>query len=162
MRGAWSVVRAAPFTLHASRSTLHEVFMGLREDVLGFDDAKQSLEPIRAFGQDLFVRVMSGAEYDDYEASQVRVELGDDGKRTSSVDIANLRARLAVKVLCDAEGQRIFQDSDAAALGKKSSLDLKRIFDAGRRLNGLDKDAVEQAKKNSASAPSSASGSGSA
>ena len=88
-----------------------------------------------------YVRVLSGAERDAWEASL----LDSDDK----VSIKNIRAKFAVAVLCDGKGAAMFADADVEQVGKKSAAALDRIFEAGRKLNRLRKEDVEELAKNS-------------
>lgn len=82
------------------------------------------------------VRTMTGAERDRFEETQRTVKL------------ANFRGRFAAAVLCDAEGGRLFDDSDAGALGALPSTVLDKVYDAGSKLNGIGNDHAEAAEKN--------------
>ena len=129
--------------------------MSLRDEILSVDDLKR--EPIEipewpALAGKLFIRSMTGAERDAFESSLTN----GDGK---SRQLGNIRARLATLTLCDEAGQRIFDDKDAAALGKKSAAPLNRVFEASQRLNLLSNQDVEDLEKNSASGLNAASGS---
>jgi hypothetical protein len=68
---------------------------------------------------------------------------GDDEKNRP-----NKRARLLVRTLLDANGDRLFHDSDADALGDKNSVVIDRLFDLVSKLNQLTKNAAEDTKKN--------------
>lgn len=114
----------------------------LREKLLAKAREKRPLLPVQAFGEDLFVRRMSGRERDAYETSLVEVR---GNKR--SVNLTNLRARLAVLCLVDADGKRIFTDADADELGHGDCTELNKVYEAAKDWNGLDR--VEDAEKNS-------------
>jgi hypothetical protein len=49
--------------------------------------------------------------------------------------------------LCDSQGDRLFDDSEIAALGRKSARALDRVFSVAQRLNGIGVDQVDAAKK---------------
>jgi len=115
--------------------------MGLRESILEYQDPALTLEevPVPEWGQSVWVRGWTGKERDAYED-----EFGD----VADTPMPNLRARILVRFLLDAEGKRIFSDSDAEALGSKFcgplvSL-LKKVIDKGKAT----KDAAENAQKN--------------
>jgi hypothetical protein len=67
-----------------------------------------------------------------------------------SVRVIDLRATLLSKVLCDAEGKRLFTEDDIEALGEKSSDVMHRLFIRAKGLNLIVDDAVEETEKNSA------------
>lgn len=112
----------------------------LREHILG--QTKLPVRPVHAFGRKCYVRTMTGAERDAYEAEIV--EAAKAGRAP------NYRGSLAARTLSDAQGNRLFTDDDADALAKLSARDLDRIFDLATELNGLGADAIEELEGNSA------------
>lgn len=72
---------------------------------------------------------------------------------------AHFRAMVLVVTICDEKGQRIFKEHEAAKIGKLPSDGVDRVFDVAARLNGLSKDAGEEAEKNSESETTSECGS---
>lgn len=100
----------------------------------------------------VFVRGMSGAERDAWEKSLI---VGR-GKRRE-VNTENVRARLAVRCLCDEQGTRLFADDDAAVLGDLRVDTLNRIFETAQRLSGVSNEDIDELGKPSAPAAGSAS-----
>jgi hypothetical protein len=118
------------------------------------DDIQRIEVEIPEWGGSVYVRTLTGAERDKFEASMLDAE----GRAER---VANLRARLAVLVCCDADGKRIFStDETAVPLGKKSAAALDRIWDAARTLNRMDDASIEEAEKNFETDRSGDSGSG--
>jgi hypothetical protein len=66
---------------------------------------------------------------------------------------ANMRAKLAARVIVDSELEPVFTQQDVAALGELSAAALDRVFEVASRLSGLNQDAVEEKAKNSSTAP---------
>src|SRR4030042_110875 len=95
-------------------------------DILGASDRAIQTVAVPEWGGDVSMRALSARERDAFELSV------NDGKRK---DMANLRARLLVRCLCDEQGNRIFEDSDADALGAKSARAAERLFDIARTLH---------------------------
>ena len=93
----------------------------------------------------VWIRTMSGTERDAFEEE---ILLGEPGEKRQ-LDPRNIRARFAVKVICDKDGQRIFGDEDADLLGAKSSCALDRVFHKAQKLNGLRAEDVETLAKKS-------------
>ncbi len=60
----------------------------------------------------------------------------------------NFRARLCVHCVIDATGQRVFQDSDADALGAKSGQVVARLYAAALALNEMGEASVAATEKN--------------
>lgn len=92
----------------------------------------------------VYVRTMTAAEKDAYEGSLFRV-----GKKGAVIHtMQNARGRLASLVICDERSNRIFGDDDADELGRKSPKALDRILAVAKRLNGIEDEALENAKGN--------------
>jgi hypothetical protein len=111
-----------------------------KEQILNASDSKIEAIDIPEWGGQVFIRTISGTERDNFEQSIVK------GKGT---DLTNLRAKFCVLVICDESGNRIFNDNHVSVLGKKSAAALDRIFDAGRKLNGMTDGDVKELEKNS-------------
>lgn len=103
-------------------------------------------------GNYVFVRTQTGKERDAHEVSMMNAK----GKLG---DLNNIRARVAVRVVCDADMKPLFTKADADWLGEKSCAALDRVFGTYQRLNHMSDDDVEAIAKNSEGAPSAASGS---
>jgi hypothetical protein len=111
-----------------------------RDEILGLDDRKPVKVPVPEWSTDVFVRPMSAAERDalDMETFERR-----EAKKPS-----NFRARLAVRVICREDGERLFNNDDADAVGKKSQIAVDRIIDAASRTNALTDKDVDALEKN--------------
>lgn len=120
-----------------------------REQILAADDIRTERVDVPEWGDFVFVRVVSAAQRDAFEAS-----LQDDPK-------ANIRARVAALALCDESGELMFTAAEAEALGRKSYPALDRVFRAAIRLNAIREQDVEELEKNSGAGTSGGSSSGS-
>lgn len=69
-------------------------------------------------------------------------------------DPAILNIHLVILACCDSDGRRMFEAEDFGALLARNADAIDRIVEAALRLNHLDADAVEAAKKNSSKTPS--------
>lgn len=127
-----------------------------REQIIGADDRKTQDVEVPEWGGTVRVRALSGAERDSYEAGIV--QLRADG--TKQVNLKNLRGRLVSLSCVDEDGNRIFTDEDATALGDRSASALERVFDVARKLSGLSEDDVEELAEGFGGAPSGGSTSG--
>ncbi len=107
-----------------------------KEAILAADDLPRELVNVPEWGGDVFVRTMTGADRDAFEASLI----GKEGR------MENVRARLVSLTLCTETGDRLFDDAEVAALGKKSARALDRVFSVAQRLNGIGTEQVEAAK----------------
>ena len=124
-----------------------------REQIIRAADRKTEDVDVPEWGGTVRVRALSGVERDAYEAGIV--QLRGDGSKV--VNLKNLRGRLVSLSCVDEEGNRIFTDEDAIALGDKSASALERVFDVARRLSGLSEDDVEELAEGFGGAPSDGS-----
>lgn len=99
-------------------------------------------------GQELYVRELTAAERDEFEASRMRMRYLAGGQVRQELVLTNIRARLLVLVLCDAEGKRVFREEDAVELGGLPAVALDRWYEQAARLSGMSKDADEELAKN--------------
>ena len=120
-----------------------------KEQILGADDLRREQVNVPEWGGSVFVRTLTGTDRDAFEQSIIQ--------NSERMDLANVRARMAVLCVVDEKSERLFADSDAQALGAKSSLALGRIFTVAQKLNGMTDADVEDLAKNSGSGPSAAS-----
>ncbi|MEM6560042.1 MAG: hypothetical protein AAF656_00445 [Planctomycetota bacterium] len=118
-----------------------------RDQIFAAVDMKREKVDTREWGGHVFVRTMSGTERDAFEREMLAA------KEAGGNDLANIRARLAVRTVCDDKGKRVFTDADAEQLGRKSALVLDRIFETAQRLNGIGKKDVEELAGNSDGTP---------
>lgn len=126
-----------------------------REEILASEDLNHERVFIPEWGESggyVFVWELMGDERDDFEQSLVDTS-GPGGK----FNMRGARARLAVKCCRDAEGNRLFQDNDATALGRKSGNMLDLICGPAMKLNRLQPQDIEEMAKNSATALNGAS-----
>ena len=110
--------------------------------ILAIDDLPR--EMVEVWGHRVWVRCMTAAERDDFEANF----LATRGKDTK-LNRENLRAQLVVRTAVDEDGNRIFTDEDVEAVGKKSAAGIDKIFAVASRLSGFSKEDVEELAKNS-------------
>lgn len=115
--------------------------MTIRDTILQMQDIQTEPVAVPEWGSPpLFVRGMTGAERDSFEAACLK-----DGK----TDVSNVRAKLAVRCLRDGEGNHIFRDEDAPALGAKSAAALDRVYTIAAKLCGIGSKDVEELSGNS-------------
>lgn len=124
----------------------------IRDKIFSANDRRVEEVRVPEWDVTLWVRGLTGTERDALEDSMMQ--------KRGQIDIANFRARLLVKTVVDNEGQRIFSDADATALGDKSAAAIERLVNVAMRLSGIRAGDVEQLVKNSEPGPSDASISG--
>ena len=99
------------------------------------------------------LREMSGTDRDKFEVSAFKDD--KDGKRI--VDPLYLRARLVALCLVGEDNVRLYADDEIHMLSDNASASvIGKLFAAAQTLNALDGAAVEDAAKNSESAPAGA------
>lgn len=134
--------------------------MNLRDAILSANDLPK--KPITAWGINFFIRALSAADAELYMADiqPARHKDEDDESYAARRALAqrNFRARLIVFCAVDENGQRVFKDEDADALGQKSGIEVGKVFQAITELNGN----LEEATKNSDAGPTGDSTSASA
>jgi len=106
------------------------------EQILGSDDLPIERVPVPEWGGHVFVRSMMAEERDAFEQLQL------------SSGVINARGRLCVQVIVDGAGKRMFEDAQAAALGKKGAGPMDRVFSVACRLNGFGAKDIEELEKN--------------
>lgn len=110
-----------------------------RDQILSADDLGRELVNVPEWGGDVYVRGLTGKERDQFEASMI-----DQRGKSQSVNLQNIRAKLAGLSICDESGKRVFTDADLQALAGKSAIALNRVFEVARRLSGLGDNDVEE------------------
>lgn len=108
-----------------------------RDDILKVKDLK--VEKVQAWGGTVYVRGMTGAERDKFEAGIIRMR----GKE-QTINLENVRAKLCVLTLCDADGNRLFEDGEVALLADRSAMELQKVFAVAQRLSGITQEDVEE------------------
>lgn len=118
-----------------------------RDAILTAVDLQQEEVQVPEWGGAVMVRGLSGTDRDAFEQDIVRMKRS--GKSTTTeMDLHNVRAKLCVRCIVDENGERLFDDADMEALGRKSATALQRVFDAAQRLSGLSDQDVEELAKN--------------
>ncbi len=114
------------------------------EQIEAADDRTHEDVPVPEWGGTVRVVGLSAADRDAYEAAFV------DAKGKPAVQrLRNVRAKLLVKCLVDEDGNRLFSDDKAKALGQKNGAVVDRLFDVARRLSGIGQGAVAEGKDDS-------------
>lgn len=120
-----------------------------KEDILKADDLEREECEVPEWNGSVIVRALNGKERDDYEASCVE-QRGKDMHR----NLRNVRAKLVVRSVINEDGERLFEDRDANALGLKSAAALDRVFTVAARLSRLSDEDVEELAQDFAGDPS--------
>jgi len=117
------------------------------EDILTADDTIIEYCPVPEWGNKkggVYVRSLRGDELDDYQGSM----LTKNGKGKQVVTYDNMRTKLVVKTICDAQGNRLFNDAQIPLLAKKNAAGLSRVFEVASRLSGLNEKDIKEMEDN--------------
>lgn len=108
-----------------------------RDSILSAKDFDYKDIEVPEWGGTVRLRGLSAAERDNFEANLAQTQ-----------DLSNLRSRLVVLALIDEEGNRLFKDSEAKALGEKNALVIMRLFEIVRDLSGMSDEDLQEAQGN--------------
>ena len=117
-----------------------------KEQILKTNDIRKQKVSVPEWNGDVYVLTMTGTERDAFEQSLV----ADKGK----TDLANIRAKLCVMTMVNEKGERLFNEGDIHALGRKSAAALDRVFSASQKLSGIGESDIKELAKNSGGARS--------
>ena len=104
------------------------------DSILAANDIELASVEVPEWGGSVYIRVMSGAERDQWEQLNVKALQRGTAK--------NVRAGLAALCMCDHQGKRLFTDDQIEALGKKSAKALDRVFAKIQEVNALTDDEL--------------------
>ena len=113
--------------------------------ILAANDVKLEKVAVPEWGDDVFIKTLSGSERDAFEEAY------------STEKMRNFRPRFLVLTLCDDKGNRLFTDDEVNALGEKSAAVINRLFDKAWALNAFRSEDVDALGKGSETAPSASS-----
>lgn len=99
-------------------------------------------------GDFVFVKQMSGADRDKFEASIIEIKSGKKGEVETTQKMECFRAKLAVVTLCDEEGNLLLEPNDYETLSENmTARTLEKIVNAAQKLNAIsDKDKEDLLK----------------
>lgn len=108
------------------------------DQILASDDLGLKKLHVKEWGGDVFLRVMSVGERDDYERMWI-------GKKETGV--SNFRTEYLARVLCDEKGELLFTSDKVAALAKKSGAIMGKLFDEAMKHNAMTEADVQEMGK---------------
>lgn len=117
--------------------------------ILAFRTQAGKIHPVKAFNGELFVKEWTSAERDAFEASLV-VGKG----KAQKVSTANIRAKMFVRAVVNAKGERLFGDEDAGAVGQLPAAEVDRVYTVIQKVNSFSDEDIEELAGNSDSGPS--------
>lgn len=108
------------------------------EQILSADDLGLKKVSVPEWGGDVYIRVMSVGERDEYERMWI-------GKRETGVE--NFRTQYLARVICDETGKLIFTREQVAALANKSGAVMGKLFDVAMKHNAMSSEDVAELGK---------------
>lgn len=90
------------------------------------------------WGGVVHVRMLTAGELDTFQ-----LQVAEQSKESRQV-----RALLVAACCCDADGYPVFSEAQTTELANLDCAPMERIFEAAQRLNGLTKQAQDEARKN--------------
>lgn len=107
-------------------------------------DIRRELVDVPEWNEQVWIRGMTGSEKNSL--------FGEQGARDRP-QYEHWYGRVLVRCIVDETGGRIYQDTDAEALGQQDAAALERMFGVAMRLSGLGPTVQEELAKNSESTP---------
>lgn len=124
-----------------------------RDGILAVDDIQIEKVPVPEWHDEVIIRGLTGDELDAFQGSIRQFRPTFDGKGMETVLIQEgMRAKLLVKCLIGEDGERLFADQDASALGAKNGAVIDRLYDVAARLSGLSEEEKAELEGNSEAA----------
>jgi hypothetical protein len=114
-----------------------------KKSILEAQDITKELVSVPEWGGDVWVKSLTGAERDQFEASIVQMKGSN-----MNFNMSNIRAKLASLSLCDDKGVRLFtSDAEVKLLSGKSSQALQRVFKVAQKLSGIGEEEIQELTK---------------
>ena len=110
-----------------------------RAQILAANDRKPVEVDVPEWGGTVMLQVMSGQERESIER---------EWTSTSEKLIPFYKEKMLVRCISGADGEPLFSEEDLVALGAKNASTIDTLFKRAMRLNGFEKDSVEEAAKN--------------
>lgn len=114
-----------------------------KDQILAAPDLKREIVAVPEWGGEVILQELSGLQLETYL----------DGVNQGA---GGIFSKFLAATLVDEAGDPLFTQDEIAQLQKKNARVIKRLFEAGQRLNGLDK-TLEDVAGNSETAPSGGS-----
>lgn len=111
-----------------------------KDDILGTKDLRTKTINIPEWGGDVIISTMTALDRDEFEVAMINTV---KPKSRSSI-----RASVAVRVIVDKNGNRLFSDEDAGILSGKSGVALTRVYDTAISLNRITDEDIDELAKN--------------
>lgn len=118
---------------------------------------------VESLGQSVYMKEMSAKDQDTYEWSIIKFvdDPQNPGRQRAERDMDSMRAKYLVRMLCDKNGKRLFNDDEFEVIGRKKPKIIRELHQHALRINeGVQEEEDESGKNsNTESAEDSPSGS---
>lgn len=110
--------------------------MDLTKDaILGASDLSVLKVPVKEWGGDVYIRVMTVGERDAYECEWLA---------NKEKGVQNFRSKFLARCLCDKDGSRLFTDAEIDKLAGKSIAVVDRLFNRAMKHNAMSMEDVSE------------------
>jgi hypothetical protein len=117
----------------------------LKEASLDFTPAKTFIPPLNAF---VFFKKMNAMENCQYEWDQVNYIEKENGLVDIERNMAPQKLKYLVKVICDEDGVRLFEDEEWSVLGEKDPKIINALYTAALGATKEDNKSYKDSEKN--------------
>ncbi len=121
-----------------------------REAILGVDDTHTERVDVPEWGGYVFVKTLSSDERDIFESDIIQ-----GPSKEGEHNLKQMRSRLAVLTVVDADDVHLFTMDDVTVLGAKSAKAMDRVYAVAQRLSGISDDDLEALAENLEKGPAS-------
>lgn len=125
-----------------------------KDQILNSEDRPTERVEVPEWGGEVIVGTMTGLERDRLEGRMLALQDGRGQLRSTD----GVRSLIVALTCVDENGERLFSEVDAVALGKKSCRALERVSEVAMRLSGITPKDVEEMAGNSPDGQSGGSG----
>ena len=109
-----------------------------RENLLKIPPKRVEVVDVPELGGKVRVQAMTALQRGRYEAAMVNSKGGPDKNR-----IAHARAIIIVETVVDEQGNKLLTPGDVKALDNQDGWAMDRIFEAAKRISGMDDEEAE-------------------
>lgn len=108
-----------------------------KDQILGASDATYAEVDVPEWGGKVRIGSITAAEKSKYQTGLFKFD--KDGNRTiNEKNLETLSTRLIAACVVDGEGERVFDEKDVAAIGKKNAAVIERVFKVCQEHNGME------------------------
>ena len=123
--------------------------MATRRGFLDLPEAQPEKVFIKTLEEDVFFKKMSAQDDDSYNWSMLEIKTDEKTKKTEVKRVMdNTMCKFLVRVLCDENGQRLFEDDEHALLGRKEPAVIRELHAAAMKIAEVSPEILDELEKN--------------